>query len=94
MEKGNIHNNKKPETRTSAVSGREIAIIGLALRTAQSNNVEEFWNNLAEGKNLNRPIPEPRKKDIVDFLEFENKKNSERERPKQQFRATAHLDEN
>ncbi|MCK4257761.1 MAG: amino acid adenylation domain-containing protein [Halanaerobiales bacterium] len=40
---------------------KDIAVVGISLRLPDSNNVEEFWEHLLNGKNLIRKIPSERK---------------------------------
>ena len=37
-----------------------VAIVGMSCRFPNANNVEEFWNNLIEGKDSVRSIPTER----------------------------------
>ncbi|MEK3795327.1 type I polyketide synthase [Paenibacillus sp. FSL R7-0204] len=48
----------------------EVAIIGVSGRFAESSNLEEFWNLIAEGKDGIRELPAGRKADLDDFLKY------------------------
>lgn len=51
---------------TSEVNEQDIAIIGMACRFPKARNIEEFWNNLANGISVSENYPEDR---IDDSLE-------------------------
>lgn len=57
------HQNKK-KGQNQTLSGynmhQDVAIIGLAGKYAEANNIDEFWNNLKEGKNCISEIPADR----------------------------------
>lgn len=46
----------------------EVAIIGMAIRTAGADNVDEFWNNIRSGKDSTGDIPVERKKWCESYL--------------------------
>ena len=48
---------------------KDIAVIGMALKFPQANSKEEFWDNIAKGKNCINKFPEKRKKDTEELLD-------------------------
>ena len=62
-----------PEMEASAVPTsmvRDVAIIGISGRYSQANTLNDFWNNLKEGKNCISEIP----KDRWDWNDYYNEK--------------------
>lgn len=57
--------------KSSVPQDEDIAIIGMAGRYPQAENIHEFWENLKEGKNCVTEIPESR----WDWRRFENVKS-------------------
>ncbi|SFR08023.1 MULTISPECIES: SDR family NAD(P)-dependent oxidoreductase [unclassified Paenibacillus] len=49
---------EKPTTRSSNI--RDVAIVGMSGRYPGASNIEEYWNNLREGKNCITEIPKDR----------------------------------
>ncbi|KJK30395.1 SDR family NAD(P)-dependent oxidoreductase [Paenibacillus polymyxa] len=56
--KPSVSKGEKPQEHSSNI--REIAIVGLSGRYPGARNVEEYWNNLKEGKNCITEIPKDR----------------------------------
>lgn len=52
------------------VSGRDIAIVGMAVHLPSARNVDEFWENLKEGKDCITEFPKNREKDAAAYLNF------------------------
>lgn len=50
----------KPEQ----AADQDIAIVGMACRFPEADNKEQFWQNLAQGKNSIRPFPEKRREQL------------------------------
>lgn len=50
----------------------EIAIIGMAARFSNADSIDELWDNLRMGKDCVSDCPDERKKDIEDYLDFQN----------------------
>ncbi|MCR3759922.1 amino acid adenylation domain-containing protein [Clostridium felsineum] len=46
----------------------DIAVIGISLRFPNSNNVDEYWENISNGINCIKPFPNIRKRQAIDFL--------------------------
>lgn len=70
MLKLNFNNNILDDIKT--VSAKDIAIIGIDLKLPQSDNLDEFWDVLANGKDCVEDFPQNRKKDIEDYIHFKN----------------------
>ncbi len=51
-------------------SSGDMAIIGMSARLPGVDSISEFWNKIAEGTDLIGTIPEQRKKDVEDYLNF------------------------
>lgn len=51
---------------------QDIAVIGLAARTSNATDINEFWKNIVSGIDCIRDIPEERKADIDNYLRFKN----------------------
>lgn len=49
-------------------SDKDIAIIGLSLRMPGANNLQQFWDNLAHGRDCIGPLPEVRQQDSLGFI--------------------------
>lgn len=54
-------------TEINEDKNEDIAIIGMGAKFPDANNIDDYWNNLKEGKNLIGGIPETRKKDVLDM---------------------------
>lgn len=54
--------------RTDSAYGKDIAVIGLAIKAPCALNKEEFWENLKEGRDCIRSFPESREADIAAYL--------------------------
>ncbi len=52
-------------------AAKDIAIIGMAVKMPKADDIESFWQNLQDGVNCIRDIPEARKKDMEDLLSIE-----------------------
>lgn len=59
----------KPDTSIENNS-MEIAIIGMAGRVGEAEDLDSFWNKILEGQNFLKDIPDQRRQDIVDYLNF------------------------
>lgn len=62
----------------------DIAIIGVAGKFPEANNLEEFWENLKQGRDSIRPIPDSRLEELQQFLGNV---------PKEEFAKCGYLDE-
>lgn len=61
--------NKKPApVELEEISKKDIAIIGAAIKLPMANTLEEYWNNLRNGIDCVRSIPDSRKRDADDIL--------------------------
>ena len=64
FQKKKIENNEKSKTNFSIEytggRGKAIAVIGLSGRYPMADNLQEFWNNLSQGKDCITEIPEHR----------------------------------
>ncbi len=49
---------------------KEIAIIGMAAKFSQADNIDEFWNNLKYGRDCVTECPDERKRDIEEYLDY------------------------
>ena len=54
---------------------KEIAVIGMSLKTSQINNYDEFWNALKDGKDLIRNFPKSRIKELKNIINFDESKS-------------------
>ena len=50
----------------------DIAIIGMAARFPMADNIDEFWENITQGKDCIRSIPKSRRKDIEEYFKYTN----------------------
>lgn len=66
----------------------DIAVIGMAVKTSQADNVREFWSNLKNGVDGIRSIPLARQRDLDAYLRF--RKVEEKDL---QYRKLAYLEE-
>ena len=51
---------------------REIAVIGIAVKMPMAEDIREFWNNIKNGADCIRQLPQGRKADADAFLRFMN----------------------
>ncbi len=58
---------------------KDVAIIGMALKFPMADTPDEFWANLRAGKDCITKLPDSRKQDIEDYLNFLNKNDQEYE---------------
>jgi polyketide synthase PksN len=56
------------EAKLESISKRDIAIIGMAGKFAEADNIFEYWDKLKDGQDLVRDFPESRKKDANEVL--------------------------
>jgi acyl transferase domain-containing protein len=61
---------KKSDIEIEEISSKDIAIIGMALRFPNADSIEEFWRILEDGVDCIGDIPEIRKNDINNYLEY------------------------
>ncbi len=50
--------------------GMDIAVIGIAVRTALADNANQFWDNLVQGKDCIMEIPDTRQADVDRFFPY------------------------
>ena len=50
--------------------GTDIAVIGIAVRTALADNANQFWDNLVQGKDCIMEIPDTRQPDVDRFFPY------------------------
>ena len=50
----------------------DVAIIGICVKTPSANNLEQFWNNLRNGKSAIKAIPKVRKEHVKEYLDYIN----------------------
>lgn len=62
-------NKADDRTQIESISSKDIAIIGIAGKWPLANNVEEYWENIKNGKDCIQNFPYSRKKDIEPFCE-------------------------
>ncbi len=60
-------------SRIKKVSRKDIAIIGISAKMPLADNLEEFWNNIKNGKDCIRGMNKERQKDCDSYLYFLNK---------------------
>ena len=58
----------KTDDDAGAAAQQDIAIVGMACRFPEADNKEQFWHNLAQGKNSIRPFPTKRR-EILSSIE-------------------------
>lgn len=51
------------------ITSEDIAVIGIGMKLPDTENVDQFWDNLQEKKSLIRPFPLKRRKDISSYFE-------------------------
>ncbi len=69
----NLKKKKSVELKESA--NNEIAVIGIGTRLPNAKNVDEFWLNIRNGLDCCRELPERRKKDANEYLNYLNSEN-------------------
>lgn len=52
------------------VSSKDIAIIGISARLPMADNIEQFWDNLINGRDCVGSLSHNRKRDIEDYIKF------------------------
>jgi len=73
--------NDERSNKTSDTGEKSIAIIGMSARLGDVKNIDEFWENIKNGVDSIRTIPEGRKNDALDYLKLVGKKCSEVRHP-------------
>ncbi len=63
--------------RIREISKKDIAVIGIACRFPGANNIYEYWNMLANGRNCTGSFPEVRKPDTEKLLKLDSWENIE-----------------
>ena len=70
----NVFSNKrkaqKKQFNIQNTSSNDIAIIGMAVKFPEAENLEDFWNLMKDGKDLIKDFPTLRRKDIENYLTF------------------------
>ncbi|ADL52338.1 beta-ketoacyl synthase N-terminal-like domain-containing protein [Clostridium cellulovorans] len=56
----------------------DLAIVGMAGRFPEADHLEEFWENLVEGKESIREFPADRRKSVENYIKVFSKSDSER----------------
>jgi acyl transferase domain-containing protein len=59
---------KNGEVKLESISKKDIAIIGMAGKFAEADNIYEYWDKLSAGQDLVRDFPESRRKDSNEVL--------------------------
>ncbi|MBN2535916.1 MAG: hypothetical protein JXB88_23760 [Spirochaetales bacterium] len=80
--------NKGKNIVIKELSSKDIAVIGIALKMPLADTVDEFWDNLAAGKDCIMEFPETRKKDADSYMRFIDNKKGE-----YQYDIASYLDE-
>lgn len=55
--------------KISSEENRNIAVVGMSAQLPSANNLDEFWENIMNGKDCIKDYPEQRKKDIRIFVD-------------------------
>jgi len=55
------------------INNMDIAVIGIAVNLPKAKNKNDFWEALKKGEDFIREIPDKRKKDIEDYLQYTGK---------------------
>ncbi|GAV14222.1 SDR family NAD(P)-dependent oxidoreductase [Paenibacillus sp. NAIST15-1] len=63
--------NDEAVEEVAQISSRDIAVIGIALDFPQARTVEEFWENVREGKDCISGISKHRRRDMDRYLSFQ-----------------------
>ncbi|MFF2175852.1 SDR family NAD(P)-dependent oxidoreductase [Lysinibacillus sp. NPDC058147] len=61
------------ETYIKEVNNNDIAIIGMAVKFPMADTLDEYWNNIANGINCIRDLPEQRELDAKNYLKYNGK---------------------
>lgn len=56
--------------RKQEVSDDDIAVIGLAVDMPMAGDADAFWSNILSGLDCTGPLPEQRKQDLQEYLQF------------------------
>lgn len=75
-----------PQKSLKRASNRDIAVIGISAKLPMVEDIDEFWGKLALGTDFIGNIPEERKRDVEDYLNFIGVKKE-----KQNFEEAAYL---
>lgn len=59
-------------SKEKEVINNDIAVIGIGIRVADTDNIDEFWQKIKLGENLSKLFPEQRKKDIDNYFRNKN----------------------
>ena len=51
---------------------RDIAVIGMSVKLSHADQLSQFWDIIASGKDMITEFPDNRKKDIDDYLTYMN----------------------
>lgn len=70
IDKGKVDEKIESVTIEEDIDAKDIAVIGINARLGSAENIEEFWQNIKNGKDLIDDIPEKRKKDSNKFLKI------------------------
>lgn len=70
------------------ISSKDIAIIGMAVRLPEANNIDEFWENMRNGLDCVKEFPESRRQDADRYINFKYGSNNA-----VKYRVGAYLDE-
>ncbi|WP_051217179.1 DUF1839 family protein [Paenibacillus assamensis] len=54
--------------KQEASGTKDIAIIGLSLKMPGASNIEQFWDNLEQGRDFIGPLPSSRQRDSLSFV--------------------------
>ncbi|HEX2927078.1 MAG TPA: beta-ketoacyl synthase N-terminal-like domain-containing protein [Ruminiclostridium sp.] len=54
------------------VSSKDIAIIGIDVKLPMADNLDEFWDNLVQGRDCVGELPDNRQRDIEEYLRYRN----------------------
>jgi polyketide synthase PksN len=71
----NTSENDKNGVVLEKFSSKNIAIVGMSIKSSEANSLDEFWNNLKQGRDTIRKLPNSRKLDYdTAYTLFTNKK--------------------
>lgn len=59
-----------------SVSKKDVAIVGISCKIAEADNIDDYWNGLISSKDYIRKIPENRKFDMDNFMNYYKNFNS------------------
>jgi acyl transferase domain-containing protein/acyl carrier protein len=72
------------------VSSKSIAIVGMSIKSSEASNLDEFWNNLKQGRDSIRKLPDSRKLDYdTAYTLFTNNKPD----PEMEYDECGYLDD-